>query len=170
LRDLAVAKRCRACKTVRRARPVMNETPTQRELLTAHERRAKTIAQLHTDAIATANDWSARQRAIKPGVVQKDWRQRPAVWQFGAGIVLWILAVGYLVALGGEERAVRKRCSGHRPSGRAVSDDTNGDRVSPKVFPHLIRYLKWRGIEIKLNVRGQNRLAYLTQISNLVRQ
>jgi hypothetical protein len=78
--------------------PVMNETPTQREPLTAHERRAKIIAQLHADAAAIANDWSARQRAIKESVARNSRRQRAVAWQFGAGIVLWILAAGYFVA------------------------------------------------------------------------
>ena len=74
----------------------MNETPTQRKLLTAHERRAQIIAQLHAEAIATANDLSARQRAIK--FARNTRRQRATAWQFGAGIVLWILAAGYFIA------------------------------------------------------------------------
>jgi hypothetical protein len=72
----------------------MNDTPTQRELLTAYERRAKIIAQLHAQATANANDWSARLRA---SAAKSTRRQMPTVWQFGAGIVLWTLAVGYLI-------------------------------------------------------------------------
>ena len=76
----------------------MNGTPTHRDRLTAHKRRAKIIAQLHADATATANDWSARQRAIMDGVTRNTWRQVPVAWQFGAGIALWILAAGYFIA------------------------------------------------------------------------
>ena len=53
----------------------MRETPTQRGLppeldRIAHERRAQLIAQLHRQAIATANDLSARQKAIKAGLAK----------------------------------------------------------------------------------------------------
>ena len=64
----------------------MSDTPIRREpppkldrVLAAHERRARLIAQLHEQAIATANDPSARQNAIKE--ITKDARRRKAMTQ-----------------------------------------------------------------------------------------
>ena len=53
----------------------VRDTPTQRGLppeldRIAHERRARLTAQLHRQAIATANDMSARQKAIEAGIAQ----------------------------------------------------------------------------------------------------
>jgi hypothetical protein len=75
----------------------MSEAPTQRDNLTVHERRAKIIAQLHADATATANGLAARRRVTKKNVAQNARSQKATAWQFGAGIVLWVLAVGYLI-------------------------------------------------------------------------
>ena len=92
---LMLPSACRAAKLSVAQGPVMNETPTQREVLTAYERRAKIIAKLHADATATANDRSARLTVSDENSTR---RQMPLVWQFGAGIVLWIVAAGYLIA------------------------------------------------------------------------
>ena len=79
----------------------MSDTPTQRGLppeldRTAHERRARLIAQLHRQAIATANDMSARQNAIKE--ITKDARRRKAeAWLIAAGA--FIVAVGCILAV-----------------------------------------------------------------------
>jgi hypothetical protein len=67
---------------------VMGDLPTQHELATAHERRARIIAQLHQQAIATANDLSAIKAKI-------------AKWLFIVGTVLLALgcfAAGWIVA------------------------------------------------------------------------
>jgi hypothetical protein len=82
---------------------VMSDTPTRREppptlerVLAAYERRARLIAQLHRQAIATANDMSVRQNAIKE--ITKDARRRKAeAWLIAAGAV--IVAVGCILAV-----------------------------------------------------------------------
>ena len=60
----------------------MSDTPIRREpppkldrVLAAHERRARLIALLHEQAIATANDLLAQQKAIKADIA-KDARRR----------------------------------------------------------------------------------------------
>ena len=65
----------------------MSDTPTKREhrsefdrILAAHERRARLITQLHKQAIATANDLSARQKAIKAGIVKDPRRREAEAW------------------------------------------------------------------------------------------
>jgi hypothetical protein len=56
---------------------VMSDTPIRREPPpkldrdpAAHERRARLIAQLHEQAIATANDLSARHKAIRADIAK----------------------------------------------------------------------------------------------------
>jgi hypothetical protein len=82
----------------------MSDTPTQRKpppkhdrVLAAHERRARIIAQLHEQAIATANDLSAQHEAIRADTARDDRRQKPEAW-FCAGSFL--LALGCIVAVG----------------------------------------------------------------------
>ena len=75
----------------------MRETPTQRGLppeldRIAHERRAQLIAQLHRQAIATANDLSARQKAIKAGLAKDARRRKTAAWLIAAGAFIVALA------------------------------------------------------------------------------
>jgi hypothetical protein len=77
--------------------------PTQRELPTAHERRARLIAQLHQQAIATANDLPGRHRVIGAKIAKAvRWRKAEA-WLFVVGTVLFVLgcifAGGWIVAL-----------------------------------------------------------------------
>ena len=67
----------------------MSDTPIRREpppqlgrVLAAHERRARLIAQLHEQAIATANDLSARQKAIRAGVAKDARRRKVEAWVF----------------------------------------------------------------------------------------
>ena len=60
----------------------MNDTPTQHGLppeldRIAHERRARLIAQLHRQAMATANDLAVRQTAIKADIAKDARRQAP---------------------------------------------------------------------------------------------
>jgi hypothetical protein len=75
--------------------PIRREPPPKRDrALAAHERRARLIAQLHEQAIATANDLSAQRADIS-----KDARRRKAeAWLFSAGAFL--LALGCIVASG----------------------------------------------------------------------
>ena len=80
----------------------MRDTPTHRGLppeldRTSHERRARLIAQLHRQAIATANDMSARQKAIEADIAKDARRRKTEAWLIAAGAVIvtlgWILAV-----------------------------------------------------------------------------
>jgi hypothetical protein len=76
--------------------------PTQRELATAHERRARIIAQLHEQAIATANLW-ALHKVIGADIVKVGRRRKAKAWFFVVGTVLLVLgcifAGGWIVAL-----------------------------------------------------------------------
>jgi hypothetical protein len=80
----------------------MSDTPTQREppldrVLAAHERRARLIAQLHEQAIATASDLSAQHKAIRAGAAKDAERGKAEAW-FCAGAFL--LALGCIVTVG----------------------------------------------------------------------
>jgi hypothetical protein len=82
----------------------MSETPTQREpplkldrVLAAHERRARLIAQLHQQAIATANDLSAQHKAISAGIAKDDGRRKADAWLCAAA---FLLTLGGIVAAG----------------------------------------------------------------------
>jgi acyl transferase domain-containing protein len=84
---------------------VMSDTPIQREpppkidrLPAAHERRARLIAQLHEQAIATANDLAARREAIRAGVAKDALHRKAEAWLFSSGAFL--LALGCIVAVG----------------------------------------------------------------------
>ena len=62
----------------------MRDTPTQRGLppeldRASHERRARLIAQLHRQAIATANDLAVRQKAIKADIAKDARRGSPGM-------------------------------------------------------------------------------------------
>jgi hypothetical protein len=83
----------------------MSDTPTQRELapkldsvLAAHERRARLIAQLREQAIATANDLSAQHKATRASVAKNAQRRKAEDWLFSAGAFL--LALACIVAMG----------------------------------------------------------------------
>jgi hypothetical protein len=77
--------------------------PTQRELATAHERRARIIAQLHEQAIVTANDLPGRHKAIGAEIAKAARRRKAEAWLFVVGTVLLVLgcvfAGGLIVAL-----------------------------------------------------------------------
>ena len=82
----------------------MSDTPIQRKpppkldrALAAHERRARLIAQLHEQAIATASDLVAQRKAIR-GETTKDERHRKAEPWFCASAFL--LALIGIVAVG----------------------------------------------------------------------
>jgi hypothetical protein len=53
--------------------------PTQREA-TAHERRARIIAQLHEQAIVTANDLPGRHKAIGAEIAKAARRRKAEAW------------------------------------------------------------------------------------------
>ncbi len=85
----------------------MSDTPTQRNspptldrILTAHQRRARIIAQLRERAIAAADELSAQHQAR--GEITAALRRRK-IW-FVAGAVVWglgcIVVLGLIVAKG----------------------------------------------------------------------
>jgi hypothetical protein len=83
---------------------VMSDTPIQRKLppalnrvLAAHQRRARIIAQLHEQAIATGGDPSVQRKAIRRGTA-KDAGGGKAEARFCTGVFL--LALGCVVAVG----------------------------------------------------------------------
>jgi len=83
----------------------MSETPTRRQppperdrVQAAYERRARVIAQLHKQAIATANDLSAQHKAIGASIAKDARLQKAETWLFSASAFL--LALGCIVAVG----------------------------------------------------------------------
>ena len=84
---------------------VMSDTPIRREPPpkldrdpAAHERRARLIAQLREQAIATANDLSAQHKATRASVAKNAQRRKAEDWLFSAGAFL--LALACIVAMG----------------------------------------------------------------------
>jgi hypothetical protein len=82
----------------------MSDTPTRRKppprldrALAAHQRRARIIAQLHAQAIATANDLAAQHKAIRANTAKDAAHGKAEAW-FCAGAFL--LALGGIVAMG----------------------------------------------------------------------
>ena len=80
----------------------MSDTPTQHGLppeldRIAHERRTRLIAQLHRQAMATANDLAVRQTAIKADIAKDARRRKIEAWLFVASAI--IVALGAVLAL-----------------------------------------------------------------------
>ena len=82
----------------------MSDTPIQRKLppkldrvLAAHQRRARLIAQLQAQAIATANDLSAQHKAIRAGTAKDAGRGKAEAWFCAA---VFLLALGCIVTVG----------------------------------------------------------------------
>jgi hypothetical protein len=78
---------------------VMGDTPIKRKppatldrVLAAHARRARIIAQLHEQAIASANDLAAQHTAIGAFNAKDDRRQKAEAW---------LCAGAFLLTLGG---------------------------------------------------------------------
>ena len=78
----------------------MSEMRTQRQVRTAHERRARLIAQMHRQAMETANDLLTQQQAIETSLakVTKEARRRrteaiAAAFVVALGCVLALLAI-----------------------------------------------------------------------------
>jgi hypothetical protein len=82
----------------------MSDTPTRRKppprldrALAAHQRRARIIAQLHAQAIVTANDLAAQRKAIRANTAKDAAHGKAEAW-FGA--VAFLLALSGIVAVG----------------------------------------------------------------------
>jgi hypothetical protein len=83
----------------------MSDTPIRREAPpkldrepAAHERRARLIAHLHEQAIATATDLLAQHKAIRADIAKDARRRKAEAWLFSA--VAFLLALGCIVAGG----------------------------------------------------------------------
>jgi len=84
--------------------PIKRDPPAKLDhALAAHERRARLIAQLHAQAMATASELSAQREAIKAGIAKNAWRRKAEAWLFSAGAFLFglgcIAAVGCILAV-----------------------------------------------------------------------
>jgi hypothetical protein len=85
----------------------MSETPIQRgpppkldRALTAQERRARLIAQMHRQAIATANNLGAQHKAIRVGSTKDARRLKVVAWTgFVGGFVIALAAILALLAM-----------------------------------------------------------------------
>ena len=75
----------------------MSEMSTQRQVRTAHERRARLIAQMHRQAMETANELLTQHKAIEAGLtkVAKGARRRRTEAIAGA----FVVALGCVLAL-----------------------------------------------------------------------
>ena len=80
----------------------MSDTPTHRGLpperdRIAHERQARLIAQLHRQAIATANDLLTQRKGIEASIAKDAPRRNTEAWLIAAGAV--IVALGCILAV-----------------------------------------------------------------------
>ena len=75
----------------------MSEMPTRRQVRTAHERRARLIAQMHRQAMEAAHNLLNQHQAIEKSLskVAKDARRRRAKVIAGA----FVVALGCILAL-----------------------------------------------------------------------
>jgi hypothetical protein len=75
----------------------MSEMPTQQQVLTAHERRAQLIAQMHRQAMETANELLTQHTVIEASLAKaaKDARRRRTEAIAGA----FVVALGCVLAL-----------------------------------------------------------------------
>jgi urease accessory protein UreE len=75
----------------------MSEMPTRRQVRTAHERRARLIAQMHRQAMEAAHNLLNQHQAIENSLskVAKDARRRRAKVIVGA----FVVALGCILAL-----------------------------------------------------------------------
>jgi hypothetical protein len=71
--------------------------PRLDRVLEAHQRRARIIAQLHAQAIATANNLAAQPKAISASTVENAGREKAEAWFC---TVAFLLALGAIVAAG----------------------------------------------------------------------
>jgi hypothetical protein len=84
---------CRAGSNARRSQggPVKN-ADAQREGITAHERRAQVIAQLHKQAISAGNDQASRSEAKIAEIVRVMRQRRVKGWLFVAAMTVFAIA------------------------------------------------------------------------------
>jgi hypothetical protein len=82
----------------------MSDTPIQRKpspkldcALAAHERRARLIAQLREQAVATASDLATQRKAITAVTIKDGLRRKAEPW---LGASIFLLALGGIVAVG----------------------------------------------------------------------
>jgi hypothetical protein len=95
--------------------------PTQRELATAHESRARIIAQLHEQAIVTANDLTGRHKAIGAEIAKAArWRQG---WSLAVVVGTVLLVLGCIFA-GGLTFALALWIPAPWTESEPLSDDT----------------------------------------------
>jgi len=75
----------------------MSDIPTQRQVRTAHKRRARLIAQMHRQAMETANELLTQHTTIEASLakVAKDARRRRTEAIAGA----FVVALGCILAL-----------------------------------------------------------------------
>jgi hypothetical protein len=81
----------------------VSDTPTQRKLFTAHERRAQVIAQLHEHAVMSAQEVEARRKVVAAEIAAGIHRRKVTAWLIVAGAAFWglaILVLGYMIAKG----------------------------------------------------------------------
>jgi hypothetical protein len=92
----ALVKRIPGCNAT-----VVDRTPTQHQLLAAHERRARIIAQLQAQAGATADGGSAQTRDLHTRKSPQPSYRRTVAWLIVAGTFVWglgcILVLSYLM-------------------------------------------------------------------------
>ena len=82
----------------------MSDTPIQRKpppkidrALAAHERRARLIAQLHEQALATASDLAPQRKAITAVTIKDGLRRKAEPWLCAS---IFLLTLGGIVAMG----------------------------------------------------------------------
>jgi hypothetical protein len=77
--------------------------PEQRDLQTAHERRAQIIDQLQKQATKAADSHHVQLIEIEAQIAKALRRQNARAWLFAVGVIFWglaILFVSYLIARG----------------------------------------------------------------------
>jgi hypothetical protein len=86
-----------ACNAALAQGSAMSDMPTQRQVRTTHERRARLIAQMHRQAMETANDLLTQHQAIAASLakVAKEARHRRIEAIAGA----FVVALGCVLAL-----------------------------------------------------------------------
>ena len=69
----------------------MSDTPTKSDRLTPHERRARVIAQMHLQAVRTAEFRASQRRAFGTKIV-RGIQKRTKTWLLVAGLFAFLFA------------------------------------------------------------------------------
>jgi len=78
--------------------PIQRKPPSKLDCaLAAHERRARLIAQLHEQAVATASDLATQRKAITAVTIKDGLRRKAEPWLCAS---IFLLALGGIVAGG----------------------------------------------------------------------